>query len=126
MVQPKALAARYRLRVDWSGGGVGELDDPYRFGPVLGELDEYLLGEGTHHRLWSVLGAHVITHSTTKFIGGHGTSIGGIIVDGGNYDWSNGKFENFNTPDPSYHGLVYSSIAASRYSSTYFMAAPPP
>ena len=55
-------------------------------------------------------GAHIITHSTTKFIGGHGTSIGGIIVDGGNYDWSNGKFENFNTPDPSYHGLVYSTL----------------
>src|SRR5512135_3869018 len=57
-------------------------------------------------------GAHVVTHSTTKFIGGHGTSIGGVIVDGGNYDWSNGKFENFNTPDPSYHGLVYSSLTA--------------
>lgn len=57
-------------------------------------------------------GAHVVTHSTTKFIGGHGTSIGGIIVDGGNYDWSNGKFENFNTPDPSYHGLVYSSLSS--------------
>jgi O-acetylhomoserine (thiol)-lyase len=57
-------------------------------------------------------GAHVITHSTTKFITGNGTSIGGIIVDGGNYDWTSEKFENFNTPDPSYHGLVYSSIAA--------------
>ena len=57
-------------------------------------------------------GAHIITHSTTKFITGNGTSIGGIIVDGGNYDWSNGKFENFNTPDPSYHGLVYSSLVA--------------
>jgi O-acetylhomoserine (thiol)-lyase len=57
-------------------------------------------------------GAHVITHSTTKFIGGHGTTIGGVIVDGGNYDWSNGKFESFNTPDPSYHGLVYSSLTA--------------
>jgi O-acetylhomoserine (thiol)-lyase len=57
-------------------------------------------------------GAHVITHSTTKFIGGHGTSIGGVIVDGGNYDWSNGKFENFNTPDPSYHGLVYSTLSS--------------
>ncbi len=55
-------------------------------------------------------GAHIITHSTTKFIGGHGTSIGGIIVDGGNYDWSNGKFENFVTPDPSYHGLVYADL----------------
>jgi O-acetylhomoserine (thiol)-lyase len=57
-------------------------------------------------------GAHVITHSTTKFLGGHGTSIGGVIVDGGNYDWSNGKFENFNTPDPSYHGLVYSTLSS--------------
>ncbi len=57
-------------------------------------------------------GAHVITHSTTKFIGGHGTSIGGMIVDGGNYDWSNGKFENFTTPDPSYHGLVYSTLSS--------------
>jgi O-acetylhomoserine (thiol)-lyase len=55
-------------------------------------------------------GADIITHSTTKFIGGHGTSIGGIIVDGGNYDWSNGKFEGFITPDPSYHGLVYASL----------------
>ena len=57
-------------------------------------------------------GAHVVTHSTTKFITGNGTSIGGIIVDGGNYDWTSEKFPNFNTPDPSYHGLVYSSIAA--------------
>lgn len=57
-------------------------------------------------------GAHVVTHSTTKFITGNGTSIGGIIVDGGNFDWTSEKFPNFNTPDPSYHGLVYSSIAA--------------
>jgi len=55
-------------------------------------------------------GAHIVTHSTTKFITGNGTTIGGVIVDGGNYDWSNGKFENFNTPDPSYHGLVYSTL----------------
>jgi O-acetylhomoserine (thiol)-lyase len=55
-------------------------------------------------------GAHVVTHSTTKFITGNGTSIGGVIVDGGNYDWTSAKFENFNTPDPSYHGLVYSSL----------------
>jgi len=55
-------------------------------------------------------GANVITHSTTKFITGNGTSIGGIIVDGGNYDWTSDKFENFNTPDPSYHGLVYSTL----------------
>ena len=56
-------------------------------------------------------GANVVTHSTTKFIGGHGTSIGGIIVDGGNFDWAaSGRFPNFTTPDPSYHGLVYADL----------------
>jgi len=55
-------------------------------------------------------GANVVTHSTTKFIGGHGTSIGGIIVDGGNFDYTSGRFANFTEPDPSYHGLVYSSL----------------
>lgn len=53
-------------------------------------------------------GANILTHSTTKFIGGHGTSIGGVIVDGGNFDWSKGgRFKNFTTPDPSYHNVVY-------------------
>lgn len=55
-------------------------------------------------------GANVITHSTTKFLGGHGTSIGGIIVDGGNFDYTSGRFPNFTEPDPSYHGLVYSTL----------------
>lgn len=55
-------------------------------------------------------GANIITHSTTKFIGGHGTTIGGIIVDGGNFDWTSGRFDNFTTPDPSYHGLVYAGL----------------
>lgn len=55
-------------------------------------------------------GANLITHSTTKFIGGHGTTLGGVIVDGGNYDWTSNRFPNFNEPDPSYHGLVYSSL----------------
>ena len=57
-------------------------------------------------------GANIVTHSTTKFIGGHGTSIGGAIVDGGNFNWKdNPRFPNFNTPDPSYHGLVYADLA---------------
>ncbi len=55
-------------------------------------------------------GTHIVTHSTTKFIGGHGTSIGGVIVDGGNFDWASGRFPNFTTPDPSYHGLVYNDL----------------
>jgi O-acetylhomoserine (thiol)-lyase len=58
-------------------------------------------------------GANIITHSTTKFIGGHGTSIGGVIVDGGNFDWAaSGRFPNFTEPDESYHGVVYASLGA--------------
>jgi O-acetylhomoserine (thiol)-lyase len=53
-------------------------------------------------------GANIIVHSATKFIGGHGTSIGGLIVDGGNFDWAaSGKFPEFTEPDPSYHGVRY-------------------
>lgn len=55
-------------------------------------------------------GANIVTHSTTKFLGGHGTTIGGIIVDGGNFDWRSGRFANFTTPDPSYHGLIYADL----------------
>src|SRR5574338_988076 len=58
------------------------------------------------------LGADIVVHSTTKFIGGHGTSIGGVIIDGGNFDWTSGRFANFTTPDPSYHGLVYADLGA--------------
>jgi len=53
-------------------------------------------------------GADIVVHSATKFIGGHGTSIGGVIVDGGKFDWkASGKFPGLTTPDPSYHGVVY-------------------
>jgi O-acetylhomoserine (thiol)-lyase len=52
-------------------------------------------------------GVNIIVHSSTKYIGGHGTSIGGIVVDGGNFNWGNGRFPGFTTPDPSYHGLVH-------------------
>jgi O-acetylhomoserine (thiol)-lyase len=52
-------------------------------------------------------GADVVVYSLTKFIGGHGTSIGGAIVDGGRFDWTGGKFPELTEPDPSYHGLVY-------------------
>jgi O-acetylhomoserine (thiol)-lyase len=53
------------------------------------------------------LGANVVVHSGTKFLGGHGTTIAGLIVDGGNFDWGNGRFPNFTEPDPSYHGLKF-------------------
>lgn len=52
-------------------------------------------------------GADIVVYSLTKFLGGHGTSIGGAIVDSGRFDWSNGKFPEFTEPDPSYHGLVF-------------------
>lgn len=52
-------------------------------------------------------GADILATSATKYIGGHGTSIGGVIVDGGKFKWNNGKFPEFTEPDPSYHGLKY-------------------
>jgi len=52
-------------------------------------------------------GADIVLHSATKYIGGHGTSIGGLIVDSGNFPWDNGKFPELSQPDSSYHGLVY-------------------
>lgn len=55
-------------------------------------------------------GANVVVESATKWIGGHGTSIGGIIIDGGDFDWGNGKFPQFSEPSDSYHGLVFSDV----------------
>ena len=52
-------------------------------------------------------GVDIVVNSATKYIGGHGTSIGGVIVDSGKFKWNNGKFPEFTEPDPSYHGLVY-------------------
>ncbi len=55
-------------------------------------------------------GADIVTASATKWIGGHGTSIGGVIVDSGNFDWGNGKFPSFTEPSPGYHGLVFNDV----------------
>ncbi|KOF57610.1 MULTISPECIES: O-acetylhomoserine aminocarboxypropyltransferase/cysteine synthase family protein [Clostridium] len=61
-------------------------------------------------------GADVVVHSATKFIGGHGTTIGGVIVDGGKFDWrASGKFPDFTTPDKSYNGLVYADLGAAAF-----------
>ncbi len=58
-------------------------------------------------------GADIVVHSATKFIGGHGSSLGGVIVDGGKFDWAhNDKFPGFTKPDPSYHGLKFGEIPA--------------
>lgn len=55
-------------------------------------------------------GAHIVVASATKWIGGHGTSIGGVIVDGGNYNWNNGKFPQFSEPSEGYHGLKFGDV----------------
>lgn len=58
-------------------------------------------------------GVDIVVHSATKFIGGHGTSIGGLIVDSGKFDWAaSGRFANFTTPDPSYHGIKFADLGA--------------
>ncbi len=62
-------------------------------------------------------GADIVVHSATKFLGGHGTSLGGVIVDGGKFDWKqNDKFPTLSKPDPSYHGIVFSdAVGAAAY-----------
>ena len=57
-------------------------------------------------------GADIVVHSATKYLGGHGTAVAGVIVDGGTFDWTSGKFPGFTTPDPSYHGVVFADLGA--------------
>jgi len=57
-------------------------------------------------------GADIVVHSATKYLGGHGTAIAGVIVDGGTFDWRNGRFPGFTEPDPSYHGVVFADLGA--------------
>jgi O-acetylhomoserine (thiol)-lyase len=57
-------------------------------------------------------GADIVVHSATKYLGGHGTAIAGLIVDSGRFDWTGGKHPGFTTPDPTYHGVVYADLGA--------------
>src|SRR5690349_15843511 len=57
-------------------------------------------------------GADIVVHSATKYLGGHGAAIAGVIVDGGTFDWTQGRFPGFTTPDPSYHGVVFADLGA--------------
>jgi O-acetylhomoserine (thiol)-lyase len=69
-------------------------------------------------------GADIVVHSATKFIGGHGTSIGGVIVDGGKFDYENsGRFPGFTEPDPSYHGLVFGQLPESLFPARFVLKA---
>jgi O-acetylhomoserine (thiol)-lyase len=60
-------------------------------------------------------GADIVVHSATKYLGGHGAAIAGVIVDGGTFDWTAGRFPEFTTPDPSYHGVVYAELGAAAF-----------
>ena len=60
-------------------------------------------------------GADIVVHSATKYLGGHGTAIAGVIVDSGNFDWTQGRHPGFTTPDPSYHGVVFSELGPPAY-----------
>jgi O-acetylhomoserine (thiol)-lyase len=69
-------------------------------------------------------GADVVVHSATKFIGGHGTSIGGVIVDGGKFDYEgSGRFPGFTEPDPSYHGLVFADLPEGLFPARFVLKA---
>ncbi|MEN3223162.1 bifunctional o-acetylhomoserine/o-acetylserine sulfhydrylase [Mycolicibacterium porcinum] len=61
------------------------------------------------------LGADIVVHSATKYLGGHGSAIAGAIVDSGNFDWTQGRHPGFTTPDPSYHGVVFAELGAPAY-----------
>ena len=68
-------------------------------------------------------GADIVVHSATKFIGGHGTAIGGVIIESGNFDWAaSGKFPQFSEPNPSYHGAVFTQAAPGAAFATYIRA----
>ncbi|HEY5839961.1 MAG TPA: bifunctional o-acetylhomoserine/o-acetylserine sulfhydrylase [Mycobacterium sp.] len=60
-------------------------------------------------------GADIVVHSATKYLGGHGSAIAGVIVDGGKFDWTQGRHPGFTTPDPSYHGVVFADLGAPAY-----------
>src|SRR3954464_8978586 len=60
-------------------------------------------------------GADIVVHSATKYLGGHGTAVGGVVVASGNFDWTSGKFPGFPTPDPSYHGVVFAELGPPAY-----------
>lgn len=68
----------------------------------------YLIQPITH-------GADIVVHSATKYLGGHGTAIAGVIVDGGTFDWTQGRHPGFTEPDPSYHGVVFSALGPPAY-----------
>jgi len=108
----KAIDANTRLVYTESvGNPKNNVDDFERIGAIAHEAGIPFVVDNTVTTpyLFKPLehGADIVVYSLTKFIGGHGTSIGGAVVDGGKFPWNNGKFDEFTAPDPSYHGLKF-------------------
>ncbi|TDM17014.1 O-acetylhomoserine aminocarboxypropyltransferase/cysteine synthase [Macrococcoides canis] len=99
------------LFIETIGNPEGNIEDFEQLSAVAKSADIPLIVDNTFASpyLFRPLehGAHIVVHSATKFIGGHGNSIGGIIVDGGTFNWNNGKFEGLSAPDASYHDLIF-------------------
>ncbi|MCO4096091.1 O-acetylhomoserine aminocarboxypropyltransferase/cysteine synthase family protein [Macrococcoides canis] len=97
--------------IETIGNPEGNVEDFEQLSAVANSADIPLIVDNTFASpyLFRPLehGAHIVVHSATKFIGGHGNSIGGIIVDGGTFNWNNGKFEGLSAPDASYHDLIF-------------------
>ncbi len=99
--------------------GLGVLDFD-KFAAVAAEMAVPLVVDNTFPTPYLCrpleLGANIVVHSATKYIDGHATSVGGVIVDGGNFNWANGKYPELTEPDASYHGLRYwEKFAAAAY-----------
>ncbi|HIV81908.1 MAG TPA: O-acetylhomoserine aminocarboxypropyltransferase/cysteine synthase [Candidatus Salinicoccus merdavium] len=97
--------------VETIGNPEGNIEDLEALAKIARDNDIVLIADNTFATPYLCRpiehGANIVIHSATKFLGGHGTSIGGVIVDGGNFDWNNGKYPGFSEPDNSYHGLVF-------------------
>ena len=100
------------IYVETSGNPGFNIPDFEKFGALAKKYDIPLVVDNTFAAAGFLFkpfeyGANIVVESATKWIGGHGTSIGGVIVDGGNYNWGNGKFSQFTEPSEGYHGLKF-------------------
>ncbi|UXV43517.1 O-acetylhomoserine aminocarboxypropyltransferase/cysteine synthase family protein [Staphylococcus simulans] len=100
------------LYIETIGNPEGNVEDIEKLAEIAHEAGIPLIVDNTFASPYLIqpikYGANIVVHSATKFIGGHGTSMGGVVVDGGNFDWTqNDKFPSLTEPDPSYHNLVF-------------------
>ncbi|MGN5882530.1 MULTISPECIES: O-acetylhomoserine aminocarboxypropyltransferase/cysteine synthase family protein [Staphylococcus] len=100
------------LYIETVGNPEGNVEDIEKLADIAHEAGIPLIVDNTFASPYLInpikYGANIVVHSATKFIGGHGTSMGGVVVDGGNFDWTqNDKFPGLTEPDPSYHDLVF-------------------